>query len=109
MTEVDNSIYAVKQFKRDLTDIISDNKFEVRVIVKDSDGKILFEFEDIEILIDSTANYYTISIMWEKFLGDHFRNHGLYGRYGTTYYKMKHSYKELTIITNDDGEIIVQG
>ncbi|PGO70110.1 hypothetical protein [Bacillus cereus] len=100
---------ALKHFKRDLKGKKRDkNQFEVKIIVKELDGNGLFAFNDVDIIFGYNANYDTIDIMWEPFLGNQYKEHGLYGRYSTTFNKMEYSYKELTIFS-EDREIILQG
>ncbi|MDF9557988.1 hypothetical protein P5757_26545 [Bacillus tropicus] len=100
---------ALKHFKRDLNGRKRNkNQFEVKITVKDLDGSCLFALNDVDIIFGYNANYDNIDIMWEPFLGNQYKEQGLYGRYSTTFNKMEYSNKELTIFS-EDREIILQG
>jgi hypothetical protein len=108
ITDFANATQAIKAFKRNLRSTGFENRFEVNIGVEDLKGNQLLEFYDVEIIFGYNTNYDTVDIMWEPFLGKKFNQNHLYGRYSTTYNKMEHSYKELTIYS-DKRKIILQG
>jgi hypothetical protein len=108
ITDSANATQAIKAFKRELRSTGSENRFKVKVAVEDLKGNQLLEFYDVEIIFGYNTNYDAMDIMWEPFLGNKFSQNHLYGRYSTTYNKMEHSYKELSIYS-DKRKIILQG
>jgi hypothetical protein len=101
-----NTTIALKDFKRDLGRNLKE--FEVAILVQDLKGDELYNFYEVNIVFQYNSNYDVIDIMWEPFLGNQYRDKGLYGRYSTTFNKMEYSYKELTIFS-DDRVIILRG
>lgn len=81
---------------------------ETTVTALDAAGDVILS-DIFKVIFSNKGNYFNISIMWEEYGYENYKDLGLYGFYGSSYlYELEFNGNNLTFENNEGVKIIIQ-